>query len=246
MNSRSQHLSPDARPRILVVDDDEDTRQLIAFALGENRYAVTEVVDGGSALAALRAGSFDLVITDYDMPGMTGAEMLRRATAEAVIGNAAALVVTAHDDPKGLAADTPLMHKPLDLERLLLQERAILPEQAIKKRRVASPSSQRKGAKSQALELVLYVSPHSPASLKAQHRMKEVLADFEGYDVHFEVYDLIENAASAERDRVVFTPTLVKRSPDPRAWIVGDLTADNVVRDLLTMCGISRREDPPA
>ena len=64
-----------------MVDDDEDTRQLIAFALGENdRYAVTEAADGEAALAALRAGRFDLVITDYDMPGLTGAEMLKRAT----------------------------------------------------------------------------------------------------------------------------------------------------------------------
>lgn len=232
------------QPRILVVDDDEDTRQLIAFALGANRFAVTEVVDGESALAALRAGSFDLVITDYDMPGMTGAEMLKRATREAVLGNASALVVTAHDDPKGLAEDTPLLHKPLDLERLLVQVRAIVPERATRKRPVASPSSQRKAARPQRLELALYVSPHSPASLKARHRMDEVLADFEGCDVHFEVCDLFKNAASAERDRVVFTPTLVKRSPAPRAWIVGDLTADNVVRDLLTMCGVSRREDP--
>ena len=41
---------------------------------------------------------------------------------------------------------------------------------------------------------------------------------------------------------MVFTPTLVKRSPAPRAWILGDLTSDDVVRDLLTMCGVARRE----
>lgn len=240
-------MSPESRPHILVVDDDEDTRQLIAFALRASRFEVAEVVDGESALAALRAGSFDLVISDYDMPGMTGAEMLKRATREAVLGDASVLVVTAHDDPQGLAEDTPLMHKPLDLERLLVQVRAILPERATRKKRApVPPSSQRKTAKPQKLDLALYVSPHSPASLKARHRMDEVLADFEGGDVHFEVCDLFKNAASAERDRVVFTPTLVKRSPAPRAWIVGDLTKDNVVRDLLTMCGVSRREDPPA
>ena len=235
-------MSPESRPHILVVDDDEDTRQLIAFALRASRFEVAEVVDGESALAALRAGSFDLVITDYDMPGMTGAEMLKRATGEAVIGNAAALVVTAHDEPKGLAEDTPLMHKPLDLERLLVQVRAILPERATRKKRApVPPSSQRKTAKPQELELALYVSPHSPASLKARQRMDEVLADFDGCDIDFEVCDLFESAAAAERDRVLFTPTLVKRSPAPRAWIVGDLTKGEVVRDLLIMCGVSAR-----
>lgn len=231
------------RPHILVVDDDEDTRQLIAFALNANRFAVTEVVDGEAALGALRAGGFDLVITDYDMPGITGAEMLKRASREGILGDAPALVVTAHDDPEGLAEDTPLLHKPLDLERLLVQVRAILPARPTRKRAAAvPPSPKRKTATPQKLDLVLYVSPHSPASLKARHRMDEVLAGFDGADVHFEVCDLFKNAASAERDRVVFTPTLVKRSPAPRAWIVGDLTKDDVVRDLLIMCGVSARE----
>ena len=40
---------------------------------------------------------------------------------------------------------------------------------------------------------------------------------------------------------MVFTPTLVKRSPAPRAWILGDLRNDDVVRDLLTMCGVPAR-----
>jgi hypothetical protein len=37
---------------------------------------------------------------------------------------------------------------------------------------------------------------------------------------------------------VVFTPTLVKRRPEPRAWILGDLSDPAVVTDLLHMCGI--------
>ena len=114
-----------------MVDDDEDTRQLIAFALGENdRYAVTEAADGEAGLAALRAGRFDLVITDYDMPGLTGAEMLKRATRDGTLGQASSLVVTAHPDPRGVPEETPLLTKPLDLERLLVQVRMILPARA--------------------------------------------------------------------------------------------------------------------
>lgn len=76
--------------------------------------------------------------------------------------------------------------------------------------------------------------------------MDEVLAEFDAGQVRFEVCDLFKNAAAAERDRVVFTPTLVKRMPAPRAWILGDLTTDDVVRDLLTMCGVARRDDGDA
>ena len=166
--------------------------------------------------------------------------MLERATADGVLGDASSLVVTAHPDPRDVPEETPLLRKPLDLERLLVQVRMILPDRA-----PASPDAPRPrpGADGgRVLELVLYVSPRSPASLRARHRMDEVLAGFDAAAVRFEVCDLFKHAASAERDRVVFTPTLVKRSPAPRAWILGDLTSDDVVRDLLTMCGVAPRE----
>jgi CheY-like chemotaxis protein len=233
-------LPPADRPRILVVDDDEDTRQLIAFALGEKSYAVTEVADGEAALAALRDASFDLVITDYDMPGLTGSEMLERATATGVLGDASSLVVTAHPDPRDLPEETPLLRKPLDLERLLVQVRMILPDRETAPSKAATTA--RTDTKDGGLDLVLYVSARSPASLRARHRMEEVLAGFDASAVRFEVCDLFKHAAAAERDRVVFTPTLVKRSPAPRAWILGDLASDDVVRDLLIMCGVAPRE----
>lgn len=225
--------------RILVVDDDEDTRDLVAFALQAQQYAVTAVADGRSALAALRAGPFDLVITDYDMPGLTGADMLKQAGREGLMGEASALVITAHPEPRGVPEETPLLHKPIDLERLLVQVRTIVPSAG------GAPPAPREtppGADAALLDLVLYVSKRSPASLKAQHRMNEVLAQFDPGRVRFEVFDLFQHAASAERDRVVFTPTLVKRWPAPRAWILGDLTNDDVVRDLLTMCGVPPRD----
>ncbi len=144
-------MPAESLPRILVVDDDEDTRQLIAFALGKSRYAITEAADGEAALAALRAGRFDLVITDYDMPGVTGAEMLKRATREGILGQASSLVVTAHPDPRGVPEETPLLSKPLDLERLLVQVRMILPDRAagtgVGRRRAARPRRRRARAR---------------------------------------------------------------------------------------------------
>jgi hypothetical protein len=52
------------------------------------------------------------------------------------------------------------------------------------------------------------------------------------------VLDLARAPERAEHDNVVFTPTLVKRQPAPRAWILGDLSDPAVVTDLLYMCGI--------
>jgi CheY-like chemotaxis protein len=223
-------------PRILLGEDDPDTRQLLAFVLGEQGYAVAEVADGEAALRSLGSGRFDLVITDYDMPGMSGAEMLKRAGAHGTLGGASALVITAHPDPRGVPDEATVLHKPVDLERLLVQVRMILPGGEGEAR---SPAP---GAGEPALDLALYVSPRSPASIKARHRMSEVLAEYDAGRVRFEVCDLFEHAAAAERDRVVFTPTLVKRRPAPRAWILGDLTDADVVRDLISMCGVARRD----
>jgi len=218
------------------VDDDDDTRQLLAFALGQS-YEVVQAAGADAALDVLRKGPVDLVITDYDMPGQTGADMLKRAADEQVLGDAASLVVTAHPQPEGVPEEVPLLRKPLDLERLLAQIRAILPGTDKPPAEAAAPPPKPADA---TLDLVLYVSARSAASARARRRMDEVLAECGPQGIRYEVRDLFANADSAERDRVVFTPTLVKRGPGPRLWIVGDLSQDEVVRDLLAMCGARR------
>jgi two-component system response regulator HydG len=66
------------RGRILVVDDDAVTARFMAHALGKRGgFEVRHAPDAPSALALARSQSFDLVITDVVMPGMTGLELLR-------------------------------------------------------------------------------------------------------------------------------------------------------------------------
>lgn len=62
--------------RILVVDDDRSTRQLIRLQLRAAGYAVDTADDGAAALARIRKKSPDLVLLDVWMPGMGGLEML--------------------------------------------------------------------------------------------------------------------------------------------------------------------------
>jgi len=64
------------RHRILVVDDDRDTRQLSVDVLAGSGYDVEAVTDGAAGWDALQADSFDLAITDNKMPKMTGIEMI--------------------------------------------------------------------------------------------------------------------------------------------------------------------------
>ncbi len=63
--------------RILVVDDEEQMRDLLAKVLERNGYQVTVMSNGGSALAFLEEEPVDLVLTDVRMPGIDGMEALR-------------------------------------------------------------------------------------------------------------------------------------------------------------------------
>lgn len=67
--------------RILVVDDDPDLRSLLALLLLGAGYRVTCAEDGEAGWDALCASSYDGVITDQEMPRLTGLELLRRIRA---------------------------------------------------------------------------------------------------------------------------------------------------------------------
>ncbi len=74
---------PDTRRhRILVVEDDPDVRRVISESLRLGGHVVTEAEDGISGLGALARETPDMLIVDYAMPGMTGAEVIARARAQ--------------------------------------------------------------------------------------------------------------------------------------------------------------------
>ncbi|HEX2554630.1 MAG TPA: PAS domain S-box protein [Microvirga sp.] len=64
---------------ILVVDDDRDIRRMLVASLVALGYGVLEAPDGPAGLAALEAGSPDLMMVDFAMPGMNGAEVAKAA-----------------------------------------------------------------------------------------------------------------------------------------------------------------------
>ena len=63
------------RRRILVVEDEDLVRGILDLYLSQAGYVVMVVGSGASALARLEEESFDLVLTDHKMPGMTGTEL---------------------------------------------------------------------------------------------------------------------------------------------------------------------------
>jgi CheY-like chemotaxis protein len=117
----------EARKMILVVDDDASVRATIAQALGALGYAVREADDGAAAIAAVRESAVSLVILDYVMPGMDGAEVARQIGA--VDEDLPIIFSTGHAALRALRAsageDVQILAKPFTLDELdsLLRER---------------------------------------------------------------------------------------------------------------------------
>jgi CheY-like chemotaxis protein len=112
------------RPRLLLVEDSEDTRILLAVALGNDGWIVDEAADAFQGEALLGRNRYDLVLADYDLPGKTGAVMVREAAAAGRLHDAKVVVVTAHPDPQGVE-QLEVIRKPLDLPTFLHQMRTI-------------------------------------------------------------------------------------------------------------------------
>src|SRR5690349_11356350 len=87
---------------ILVVDDDADIRTLIEAVLETAGYEVALAADGKEALNKLKRRSYDLVVLDIMMPGMSGYEVLEQIRAMPSRASTPVIVVTAKHDPTGV------------------------------------------------------------------------------------------------------------------------------------------------
>ncbi len=82
--------------KFLVVDDFSTMRRILRNLLKELGFTnVDEAEDGVVALARLKGGGFDFVISDWNMPNMTGIDLLRAIRADAALSNLPVLMITA-------------------------------------------------------------------------------------------------------------------------------------------------------
>lgn len=82
--------------KFLVVDDFSTMRRIIKNLLHDLGYSdVTEADDGKTALPMLQAGNFDFLITDWNMPGMPGLELIKAVRADARLAKMPVLMLTA-------------------------------------------------------------------------------------------------------------------------------------------------------
>ncbi len=113
----------DAKPVILIADDDTSLRRVLEFQLRENGYDVLSAPDGLAALELFTGRDVACLITDMRMPGLSGLELLRRA--RAINKDTPAIVITAFGDI-GTAVEAmragafDYITKPFNREQILL------------------------------------------------------------------------------------------------------------------------------
>jgi two-component system chemotaxis response regulator CheY len=82
--------------KFLVVDDFATIRRIVKGVINELGFSnVTEADDGSTALPLLRDGNFDFLITDWNMPGMPGLDLLKAVRANPKLAKLPVLMLTA-------------------------------------------------------------------------------------------------------------------------------------------------------
>jgi DNA-binding NtrC family response regulator len=219
--------------QILVVEDQDDVRRLLVTALRIEGHEVDEAANAHDGLKKLSERRYRLVLSDYAMPGGTGTWMLNEAARLGWLKDAVALILTAHAEARELSA-VEVIPKPLDLDTFLTQVRTVLAD-------AHDGGSGGTAAGGHRIELVLYISSASSASLQARRNLEKVLQEFEPSQIQMSVCDLERDPFAGDRDRVAFTPTLVKRYPQPPMWILGNLKEREIIADLLVACGVETK-----
>ena len=227
-------MTPSDRPpaRILLVEDDPDTLELFSTALGRRGHQVTTAASAEEASTLLRAQRFDLLVTDWDLPGKSGAVLAAEEAAAGTIAKTSVVVVTAHPEPSGVE-DLPVVPKPVELTPFLEQIDRLL------QARPMEPAPEPRGTPT-VVELVLYATAGTPASSRAQRNLESVLARFDPGTWRLSVCDPATDPLRAERDRVVFAPTLVRHGDQP-GWFLGDLSNTAALHDMLLLSGAAER-----
>jgi len=86
----------DKNMKILVVDDFSTMRRIVKNLLGDLGFKnIEEADDGNTALPKLQSGNFDFLVTDWNMPGMTGIDLLKAVRADPNLASLPVLMVTA-------------------------------------------------------------------------------------------------------------------------------------------------------
>jgi DNA-binding response OmpR family regulator len=113
------------RPRLLVIEDDPDVRLFMKIALEAEGYEVSSAADAREARQHLCSGSYELVLTDFGLPGMDGLSFIHDAKKQGLLGSAQVMVLTAFST-LAREVSVPVLTKPIDFDDLTMRLRQML------------------------------------------------------------------------------------------------------------------------
>ena len=121
----------DTLGQLLVVDDVPDMREVIVQVLESSGYSCTTAKDGVEALEALKKSSFDLIVSDWMMPNISGPELITRLRERETVRQTPVILLTAKSDDTSRfqAFDTGadgFLGKPFKPEELIALVRNLL------------------------------------------------------------------------------------------------------------------------
>jgi DNA-binding response OmpR family regulator len=118
-------------PTILVADDEEDLRELVAYRLTRSGYEVVPAGDGQEALQLARERTPDLMVLDVMMPRLDGYELTRRVRAEESLRSVPVILLTARSQESDVSRGFEVgaddyLRKPFSPDELVARVRAVL------------------------------------------------------------------------------------------------------------------------
>jgi len=112
--------------KVLLVEDDPDLRMLVTLAFRTRlpQSTLTTCSEGGAALDALRAGGFDLILSDLMMPGMDGASLAQHLAADPALSSIPMLICSSLSKGEYGALDTlpnvrAVLRKPMSPQQVI-------------------------------------------------------------------------------------------------------------------------------
>lgn len=210
---------------VLVIDDDEKIRKLFSAILNQANYSVSEAASGDEGLRLLDTNTYQLILLDLKMPGMSGSEVLREIRKRNT--NIPVYIVTAFhyeyfEELKSLREDGlefQILNKPIAKDMLLSVLGGLI--------------SRKVSGEDPLTELRLFVVDKSKRTESIISNLHEIFQGKPKGKYSLEIINVMDDPVLAERDEILATPTLLRVSPEPSLRIIGDLSLpDRVLHGL--------------
>jgi len=229
----------DIRPRLLIVDDIRDNRNILMRRFERRGFDVVEAESGFEAIELIERGPFDLVLLDVMMPGIDGMETLKRIRSRRSASALPVIMVTAKSESGNIVdalqqGANDYVTKPVDFAVALARVNTQISRRRAEQQVVLANEALRKANE----DLERRVQERTTSLIDANQRLKEEIADREELQAksqHLAYHDSLTGLGN----RLLFKEQLdealrdVSVAPHPLAVLLLDLDGFKAVNDTL-------------